>query len=141
MFQAGFPKTLWEEAVRNAVYLTNRRFNCTRKGVPYDVFTGATSEILQLKFGEQVLVKKIKKYDAGDKFDPVILKGFYTGMASMDESRMSHGTSKAVRIFVEQDNTIIFRDYISKTGLIYKHICTTQAEITLGMNLPDIAGE
>ena len=55
--------------------------------------------------------------------------------------RHTHGTSKAVRIFVEQDNTIIFRDYISKTGLMYKHIHTTQEEITLGMNLPDITGE
>ncbi|KAE9215240.1 hypothetical protein PF002_g17430 [Phytophthora fragariae] len=52
MHDAGFPKTLWPEALRNAVYIKNRIYNKGTCGVPYEMLFGVKPDLHHVrKFG------------------------------------------------------------------------------------------
>ncbi|KAE9310895.1 hypothetical protein PR003_g20157 [Phytophthora rubi] len=52
MEQSGLPRSLWPEAMRNAVYIKNRAYNKGTQGVPYDMFFGAKPDVHHIrKFG------------------------------------------------------------------------------------------
>nr|KAE8935401.1 hypothetical protein PF009_g14653 [Phytophthora fragariae] len=52
MNHAGFPKSLWPEAMRNAVYVKNRVYNKGTQGVPFEMMFGAKPDLHHIrKFG------------------------------------------------------------------------------------------
>ncbi|KAE9045518.1 hypothetical protein PR002_g2177 [Phytophthora rubi] len=52
MVQSGLPRSLWPEAMRNAVYIKNRSYNKGTQGVPYEMFFGAKPDVHHIrKFG------------------------------------------------------------------------------------------
>ncbi|KAE8892612.1 hypothetical protein PF003_g23223 [Phytophthora fragariae] len=52
MHHAGFPKSLWPEAMRNAVYVKNRVYNKGTQGVPFEMMFGAKPDLPHIrKFG------------------------------------------------------------------------------------------
>uniref|UniRef100_H3GP40 Integrase catalytic domain-containing protein n=1 Tax=Phytophthora ramorum TaxID=164328 RepID=H3GP40_PHYRM len=52
MHHAGFPKSLWPEAMRNAVYVKNRVYNKGTQGVPFEMMFGAKPDLRHIrKFG------------------------------------------------------------------------------------------
>ncbi|KAE9033053.1 hypothetical protein PR001_g10331 [Phytophthora rubi] len=52
MHHAGFPKSLWPEAMRNAVYVKNRVYNKGTQGVPFEMMFGAKPDLHHIrKFG------------------------------------------------------------------------------------------
>lgn len=52
MHHAGFPKSLWPEAIRNAVYVNNRVYNTDTQGIPSEMMFGAKPDRHHIrKFG------------------------------------------------------------------------------------------
>ncbi|KAE9138475.1 hypothetical protein PF010_g950 [Phytophthora fragariae] len=52
MHDAGFPRSLWPEALRNAVYIKNRIYNKGTGGVPYEMLFGVKPDLHHVrKFG------------------------------------------------------------------------------------------
>jgi hypothetical protein len=52
MKDAGFPRSLWPEALRNAVYLKNRVYNKGTQGIPFEMMFGVKPDIHHIrKFG------------------------------------------------------------------------------------------
>ena len=52
MAHAGFPRSLWTEAMRNAVYVKNRVYNNSTQGIPYEMMVGVNDDIHHIrKFG------------------------------------------------------------------------------------------
>ncbi|KAE9265881.1 hypothetical protein PF001_g30703 [Phytophthora fragariae] len=52
MAQAGFPRSLWPEAMRNAVYVKNRVYNKGNQGIPYEMMFGVKPDVHHIrKFG------------------------------------------------------------------------------------------
>ncbi|KAG2788588.1 hypothetical protein PC111_g24202 [Phytophthora cactorum] len=52
MHQAGFPMSLWPEALRNAVYIKNRVFNKGTQGIPFEIMFGIKPDLHHIrKFG------------------------------------------------------------------------------------------
>lgn len=139
IIQAGFPRVLWEEAIKHAIYLHNRRFNVTRRGVPFELFFREKSEPRMLKFGQRIWISKIAQYDSGHKLDPKILKGYYTGESSSQDMRFSIGTSRSVRCF--DGRRVITRDLVKSEELLYKHIETCEEAILLGVDIEELEGE
>ena len=52
MAHAGFLRSLWAEAMRNAVYVKNRVYNKSTQGIPYEIIFGVKPDIQYIrKFG------------------------------------------------------------------------------------------
>ncbi|KAE9163702.1 hypothetical protein PF005_g30335 [Phytophthora fragariae] len=52
MEHAGFPRSFWPEALRNAVYVKNRIYNKGTQGVPYEMMFGSKPDLHHIrKFG------------------------------------------------------------------------------------------
>jgi transposase InsO family protein len=57
MENAGLPRSLWSEAMRNAVYIKNRSYNKGTQGIPYEMFFGAKPDVHHIrKFGSLAYV-------------------------------------------------------------------------------------
>ncbi|GMF23949.1 unnamed protein product [Phytophthora fragariaefolia] len=52
MAQAGFPRSLWPEAMHNAMYVKNRVYNKGTQGIPYEMMFGVKPDVHHIrKFG------------------------------------------------------------------------------------------
>ncbi|GMF44619.1 unnamed protein product [Phytophthora fragariaefolia] len=49
MAHAGFPSSLWPEALRNAVYVKNRVYNRGTGGIPYDMMFGVKPDVHHIR--------------------------------------------------------------------------------------------
>ncbi|GMF44976.1 unnamed protein product [Phytophthora fragariaefolia] len=49
MEHSGLPRSLWPEAMRNAVYIKNRSYNKGTQGVPYEMFFGAKPDVHHIR--------------------------------------------------------------------------------------------
>ncbi|KAG3035872.1 hypothetical protein PC120_g594 [Phytophthora cactorum] len=78
---AGFPRSLWPEAIRNAAYVKNRVYNKGTKGIPYEMMFGVKPDIHHIrKFGALAYVH-VSASPARKKHDPNVKIGFVLGYA------------------------------------------------------------
>jgi hypothetical protein len=62
MLQAGFPVSLWPEALRNAAYVKNRVYNKGTQGIPYEKMFGIKPDVHHIrKFGALAYCDKAKR--------------------------------------------------------------------------------
>ena len=81
MAHAGFPRSLWTEDMRHAVYVKNRVYNKSTQGIPYEMMFGVKPDIHHIRKFGALAYAHIPVSPGRKKNDVNVKNGFVLGYA------------------------------------------------------------